>query len=44
MGESRWLRSGNGWLLLRNLRSYVTGYCNDYWNWAHWAANGTPTP
>ena len=39
MGETRWLRAGTGWVLLRNLRSYASGWCDDYWNWAHWAAD-----
>jgi hypothetical protein len=42
MGASQWLRVGNGWLQVRNLRSFVSGWCDDYWNWAHWAIDGIP--
>ena len=24
-------------LLFRNLKSFETGWCDDYWNWAYWA-------
>lgn len=24
-------------MAVRNLRSFVSGYCDDYWNWAWWA-------
>ena len=39
MGETSSLQAGTGWILLRNLRSYSSGWCDDYWNWAHWAAD-----
>ncbi len=26
-------------LRVRNLRSFETGACDDYWNWAWWIAN-----
>lgn len=42
MGKTRWLKVGRGWLQVRNLRSYNTGWCDDYWEWAHWAIDGTP--
>jgi hypothetical protein len=42
MGESKWIRAGSGWLQVRNLRSFLTGWCDDYWNWSHWAIDGVP--
>lgn len=31
------LKDPNGrFLLIRNLRSYSSGFCDDYWNWAYW--------
>jgi hypothetical protein len=35
MGETRALGQG---LTAANLRAYVSGYCDDYWNWAYWVA------
>jgi hypothetical protein len=37
MGHGAVIESAAGPLLVRNLRSYITGYCDDGWNWAHWA-------
>jgi hypothetical protein len=37
MGQSARIPYANGGLIFRNLRSFVTGYCDDYWNFAHWA-------
>ena len=28
------------YLLVRNLRSYETGWCDDYWNWGYWVSGG----
>jgi hypothetical protein len=40
-GETRELALPSGpnavqWGLARNLRSFETGWCDDYWNWAYW--------
>jgi hypothetical protein len=35
MGSSVGWSSGPGYLV-RNLRSFSSGYCDDYWNWAYW--------
>jgi hypothetical protein len=24
---------------VRNMRSFETGFCDDYWNWSYWIAN-----
>src|SRR5262249_13553723 len=37
MGETRTMPFSAGGLVLRNLRSYVSGWCDDYWNYGHWA-------
>jgi hypothetical protein len=39
MGEERVAPYRGGLLSIRNLRSFETGYCDDYWNWAHWMVN-----
>jgi hypothetical protein len=31
---------GEQYLTVRNLRSFSSGYCDDYWNWAWWVAQG----
>ena len=39
MGDNAYLKnpkSGQG-LLLRNVRSFQSSYCDDYWNWAYYA-------
>lgn len=43
MGETALWNMGAQLYQVRNLRSYATGYCDDYWNWAHWLA-WTPIP
>lgn len=41
-GESRFISvDGQPPLLFHNLRSFETGWCDDYWNWAYWV---TPAP
>jgi hypothetical protein len=35
MGQSTAIGDG---LVAKNLRSYVTGACDDYWNWGYWIA------
>jgi hypothetical protein len=46
MGETRdWQLNGpNGPILwtVRNLRSFESGYCDDYWNWAYWLRPALP--
>lgn len=37
MGDFGYLPRGGFSILVRNLRSYVSGACDDYWNYAHWA-------
>lgn len=32
---------GSQYMTVRNLRSYASGMCDDYWNWAYWM---TPVP
>jgi hypothetical protein len=39
MGEERRADYGGGTLRIRNLRSFETGQCDNYTNWAHWVAN-----
>lgn len=39
MGEERSTSYRQGSLSIRNLRSFETGYCDDYTNWAHWVVN-----
>jgi hypothetical protein len=39
MGEERPAPYRQGLFSIRNLRSFETGYCDDYTNWAHWVVN-----
>lgn len=36
MGQIGQFAADGQWLSAKNLRSYETGYCDDYWNWAYW--------
>lgn len=40
-GETSWINLPDepmAGLVVRNLRSFETGWCDDYWNWGWWAA------
>ncbi len=42
MGETRDFAFRGGTLVVRNLRSYETGYCDDPGQYGHWAAEQLP--
>lgn len=42
MGSTKTIAVGTGAVTVRNLRSYETGDCDDYWNWAYWVTDRRP--
>jgi hypothetical protein len=43
MGTPISLISQGATVQFHNVRSFVTGACDDYWNFAHWARPYAPT-
>jgi hypothetical protein len=38
MGQLGYLETSSEYWSIRNLRSFETGNCDDYWNWGYWLA------
>jgi hypothetical protein len=42
MGSSAQVPMGDALMEVRNLQSYASGNCDDYWDWAYWIAPAPP--